>query len=84
MVMIPWTSRTTRISWKVQSPAISELLPLPLLYQLLKVFSFKEEINIMDKIPIKKIHKNVYDQKGFPSGPFDACLNCKCGYKGKK
>src|SRR3989338_3973875 len=34
---------------------------------------------IMDKIPIKKISKNIYQQKGFPSGPFNACLTCKCG-----
>ncbi|MFH1772886.1 MAG: hypothetical protein ABH818_00810 [Patescibacteria group bacterium] len=33
----------------------------------------------MDKIPIKKIFKNVYQQKGFPSGPFDVCLICRCG-----
>lgn len=37
----------------------------------------------MDKIPIRKVSKKIYKLKGFPSGPFSNCLNCKCG-KDKK
>ena len=33
----------------------------------------------MDKIPIRKVLKAVYRQKGFPLGPFNACLTCNCG-----
>ncbi|MFA7662550.1 MAG: hypothetical protein WCX88_01365 [Patescibacteria group bacterium] len=33
----------------------------------------------MDKILIKKISKEVYQQKGFPLGPFNECPTCKCG-----
>lgn len=33
----------------------------------------------MDKIPITKVSEKVHQQKGFPSGPFNTCLTCKCG-----
>lgn len=31
------------------------------------------------KIHIKKIDKQIFRQKGFPSTPFVSCLTCKCG-----
>lgn len=33
----------------------------------------------MEKILIKKISERIHKQKGFPSGPFNACLLWKCG-----
>lgn len=35
------------------------------------------------RIPIKKVLKEVYKQKGFPTGPFLSCLTCKCGQNAK-
>jgi hypothetical protein len=36
-----------------------------------------------NKITIQRISKTAKTQKGFPDGPFGACLRCKCG-KNKK
>lgn len=33
----------------------------------------------MNKIHIKKVAKEVYQQKGLPSTPFVSCLTCVCG-----
>lgn len=36
----------------------------------------------MHKIPINKIQKKIFKQKGFPTGPFNTCLTCPCGKTG--